>query len=330
MENESILESSFLSENPLNQGTLDKNLYVALPANEFDFPVVASKVDLSTMYMNLIRWQWHEEVEFFIVQSGQALLKLPDKSFLLSEGEGVFLNQNQLHSIHAPGNNPCTLRALKFHPSFLFGYGKTQMSSKYLTPILSAPNLHYFILKKEDPHAEKLLRLVNQSIKLYLSKQFGYELEICGLLCRLWIQLFTVLKSLSDADISSPILPSVDSTRIKQAMRFVEENHMEPLTLEEIASSIHVSKSECCRCFQRALGLTPFEYLMKYRIYASTRKIMQGDEVAKSISTLAASVGFNNTSYYNKLFKKYLGCTPTQYKKYLLSSVHSKNPDTYA
>lgn len=249
MEKETILDPSLLPEYPGAQGTPDKTLYVALPASEFDFPVVASQIDLSTMYMNLIRWQWHEEVEFFIVQNGQALLKLPDKSFLLSEGEGVFLNQNQLHSIHAPGNNPCTLYALKFHPSFLFGYGKTQMSSKYLTPILSAPNLHYFILKKEYPHAEKLLHLVHQSIKLYLDGQFGYELEICGLLCQLWIQLFTVLKSLNNDTIDPPAFASVDSTRIKQALSFIQENHMEPLTLEEIASSIHVSKVNAAAVF---------------------------------------------------------------------------------
>lgn len=34
-----------------------------------------------------------------------------------------------------------------------------------------------------------------------------------------------------------------------------------------------------------------------------------------SIADLAISVGFNNTSYFNKLFKKFLGCTPTYYRK---------------
>ena len=60
--------------------------------------------------------------------------------------------------------------------------------------------------------------------------------------------------------------------------------------------------------------MSPFEYLMKYRIYESTKKLTDSEQYFASIAELAASVGFNNTSYFNKLFKKYLGCTPTYYR----------------
>ena len=45
--------------------------------------------------------------------------------------------------------------------------------------------------------------------------------------------------------------------------------------------------------------------------------MMRGSAEADSIADLAASVGFNSPSYYNKLFRKYLNCTPTEYKKTL-------------
>lgn len=88
---------------------------------------------------------------------------------------------------------------------------------------------------------------------------------------------------------------------------------METVTLEDIADSIMVSKSECCRCFKRTLGVTPFEYLMKYRIMESTKRMHRRPQ--ESISEIAGSVGFNNTSYYNKIFKKFMDCTPTEFKK---------------
>ena len=87
---------------------------------------------------------------------------------------------------------------------------------------------------------------------------------------------------------------------------------METVTLEDISSSIMVSKSECCRCFKRTLNVTPFEYLMKYRILESTKRMDR--KPLDSISEIAGSVGFNNTSYYNKIFKKYMDCTPTEYR----------------
>ena len=73
---------------------------------------------------------------------------------------------------------------------------------------------------------------------------------------------------------------------------------METVTLEDISSSIMVSKSECCRCFKRTLNVTPFEYLMKYRILESTKRMHR--KPLDSISEIAGSVGFNNTSYYKR------------------------------
>lgn len=287
--------------------------YTPVPVENFDFPVGAHLLDLAHLSMRYIRWHWHEEVEFMIVHSGEAILKLPDADISLSPGDGIFINQNRLHSIHSGGDTLCKLYSLKFNPAFLFGYGQTGFSAKYLVPILSSPSFHYLVLRKND---RALLEMLVQAKKIYNcceKKAHGYELRAKGYLCLLWDRLLSFVGSES-AQI--PIVPPhmlTDSNRIKQAIHFIEESYMEPLTLEDIAASIHVSKSECCRCFKRALGLTPFEYLMKYRIFESTKRIINGDESAKSISTLAISVGFNSSSYYNKLFKKYLNCTPTEY-----------------
>ncbi len=292
----------------------DSALFSPAPAADIDFPVSTYSTNLSQLYMGMIRWQWHDEIEITLVKSGRALLRLSDRNILLTSGEGFFLNQNQLHSIRCEDKEMCLLHTIKFHPSFLFGYGKTNMSAKYLTPILSSAFLHCLILKAQDDSTKEMLRLAEDTFSCCLEKKYGYELVVKSLLCYFW-KLLLPFAAPQDGTLPESPQVSTDSARIKQAILFIEQKYMEPLTLEEIAASIHVSKSECCRCFQRALGLTPFEYLIKFRIFESTRKIMRGEEAAGSISTLAASVGFNSTSYYNKLFKKYLNCTPTEYKK---------------
>ena len=106
-----------------------------------------------------------------------------------------------------------------------------------------------------------------------------------------------------------------DAHRVKQAMVYIQEHFMEPITLNDIAEAILVSKSECCRCFKRATGLSPFEYLMKYRITESAKYMHRKSH--ESISEIAGAVGFNNTSYFNKVFKKFMGCTPTEYRQSL-------------
>ncbi|HKM33445.1 MAG TPA: AraC family transcriptional regulator [Lachnospiraceae bacterium] len=292
--------------------------------NMNDFPVGAFFINLSQMPMPLINWHWHEEVELIIINNGHANIKLSDEAILLSPGEGIFLNQNILHSIQGVGKEECSLYTLKFHPSFLFGYHQTYLASLYLTSVLSSPTLHFLLLREEDETSGELLNLVNDTLACYLAKRFGFELKVKSLLCDLWYHLLQLTKSPDSQMESISKQASTDSTRIKQAMLYIEEHHMEQLTLDEIARSIHISKSECCRCFQRSLGLTPFEYLLKFRIFESTRKMIGREQEADSIATLASSVGFNSVSYFNKLFKKYMNCTPTEYRKSIQNSPQKK------
>ena len=67
--------------------------------------------------------------------------------------------------------------------------------------------------------------------------------------------------------------------------------------------------------------MTPFEYLMKYRIFEASKKLLENNTAGDSIADLALSVGFNNISYFNKLFKRYLDCTPTEYREQMAANV---------
>lgn len=302
----------------------DMALFTPTPLEDSLFPVSATSVNLANRYMRMFAWHWHEEVEFTIVKEGRINLKLSNHSFWVNAGEGFFINQNRLHAFRAVESGDCIVNVFKFHPSFLFGYGQTSLSVKYLTPLLSSTLLHCLIFKKEDPETSEIFHLVTETHSLCQEKKYGYELLVKSNLCRIWNLLLPYAQVPSEAVSSFSAQALTDSVRVKQAILFIEDNHAEQLTLEQIAASVHLSKSECCRCFQRCLGITPFEYLMKYRIFESTMKINRGEEVAKSISSLASSVGFNSASYYNKLFKKYLNCTPSEYKKHVQTQLDKK------
>lgn len=295
----------------------DMSLYLPAASEDTSFPVSINTINLSERYMYMFPWHWHDEIEFTLVKAGQINLKLSNKSYLLNPGDGFFINQNRLHSFRAVAAEDSIVEVFKFHPSFIFGYTNTGLIAKYLIPLLSSDLLHCLIFSQNDPETCEIYQLVKEAFTLCAEKKYGYELLVKSTLCRLLNLLLSYNKTSSDSVSHFSAQAVTDSARVKQALLFIKENHAEPLTLEEIADSIHLSKSECCRCFQRCLGVSPFEYLMKFRIFESIRKINRGEEVAKSISALASSVGFNSASYYNKLFKKYVNCTPSEYKKNL-------------
>lgn len=283
--------------------------------NEVGYPVRIYFIDLSKMYMNQIRWQWHPEIEVVIINHGEALFLTDDKQIHLHAGQGMLINQNTMHAIHPVSDTPnCSMYSMVFHPSFLFGFGNTMMSSKFLTPILSSPIFKTMLLDEEDPLQEKLLDTINSVIAVNLAKKYGYELVTKSYLCQFWLLLLEHFIPQNIQSTKQTAL-SLDEARVKDAILYIEKNYAEHITLEDLADSIHISKSECCRCFKRTLQVTPIEYLMKFRIFKAANKIQSNDPDSHSMSRLAFSVGFNNASYFNKVFKQYLNCTPSEYKK---------------
>ena len=58
--------------------------------------------------------------------------------------------------------------------------------------------------------------------------------------------------------------------------------------------------------------------------------MMEHPDDPTSIADLALSVGFNNTSYFNKLFKKFLGCTPTYYRTHKVLSGETTASESFS
>ncbi len=298
----------------LSLQTLEEN---TSELGDVGFPVQVYYIELSKMYMQRIRWHWHPEIEILIVNHGQADLLTDDKKVRLRAGEGILLNQNVMHSIQPIDEDAnCSFYIVVFHPSFLFGYGNTVMSSKYLVPVISSPAFKIMELNEHEPKLEAILNLTNNVIAANLTKKYGYELVIKSYLCQLWTALldYVIPQNITK---SKEVTISTDETRVKDAILYIELHFHEQITLEQLATSIHISKSECCRCFKRTLQVTPIEYLMKYRIFRATQMLQRNDPEALSMSSLAFSVGFNNASYFNKVFKQFLGCTPSEYKRKL-------------
>lgn len=291
-----------------------QNLQEMKVHGDIDFPLILYPVTLSELYFRLIRWHWHPEIELIYVVEGKVDALIDEESFILEPGQGIMVNQNVLHAFRRVEGYESVFISIVFHPRLIFEYGTASLSVKYLNPIVNNPDMKYLILQDDDPHTAPVITYMKQIENLYNSREFGYEIACKAALCNLWHVLLK-LPQHPKLPVSKSKRLLNDEQRIKDAIVFIEEHFAEPITLDEIAASIHISKSECCRCFQRVLRITPFEYLLKYRIFYATKLIQQQDPAASSISNLAITVGFGNISYFNKVFKRVLKMTPTEYKK---------------
>lgn len=280
------------------------------------YPVELTTVDCTTPDAPIVHWHWHDEVEFQYIRKGQAYITCGEDNITVSEGDFVFINQMVRHFITPAGTDGVIYTSIIVNPSFILGFGQLELENKYITPVTADQCFNCLHITREHVLHQQFAPLMRQLIALNRDCPVGYELLSKACILQLWNLLYSQLPSgTASASGISARTANQDAYRAKQAMLYIQEHFMDPVTLDDIAGSILVSKSECCRCFKRATGLSPVEYLMKYRITESARYMHR--KTHESISEIAGAVGFNNTSYFNKVFKKFMGCTPTQYRQSL-------------
>lgn len=279
-----------------------------------DYPVGIYYVELSKMFLGRANWHWHEELEIDLVRTGEAVFEMGEKKYRVPAGCAVLLNGNHLHSISS--EEPTEIISIMFNADYLFGGVESFLYTKYAAAVLGNGGLTVEVFTDQDSYGRTALEFISSLVNINLEQPFGYEILSKSELCKLWmhyvertLKLHPQLKKGPAVNLTSA---EVDEERTKKAILYLQAHYGEKITLDDIALCVHVSKSECCRFFKRSMDVSPFDYLNIWRVYESARK-MQSSKEKIHISKLAEQVGFQNASYFNKIFKRTMNTTPLDY-----------------
>jgi two-component system response regulator YesN len=117
-------------------------------------------------------------------------------------------------------------------------------------------------------------------------------------------------------------MESVDlANPIESVLRYIHNNYHLPLTLNEVASMVYLSKSHFSRLFKNVTGMTFVEYLTQVRIQKSKYLLKTS---SLPIDVIAHKTGFSNASYFATIFKRLEGKTPKEYRE-LFQKLYLKN-----
>ncbi len=166
------------------------------------------------------------------------------------------------------------------------------------------------------------------------------SLELCSLLSRAAIeggatsdsilkvnnQLLTVIPTINNMDslcykLQEAIdaftdcmfehVPGKNSEVIKKAIKYISKNFADPITLDDVANLVHLNPAYFSTIFKQSTGSSFKEYLNMVRVEESKRLLSNTDY---SLIDIAIATGFENQSYFSKVFKKYTGLTPKQFR----------------
>ncbi|MGW0991839.1 helix-turn-helix domain-containing protein [Streptomyces sp. NPDC002523] len=99
---------------------------------------------------------------------------------------------------------------------------------------------------------------------------------------------------------------------VERAVQIIRERYAEPLSLDDIARAVMVSKFHLLRVFSQVTGVTPGRFLSAVRIGEAKRLLKNSD---LGVATISSTVGYSSTGSFTSRFTESVGIPPTQYRQ---------------
>ena len=263
------------------------------------FPFAYYHVTLAHPRYHMV-YHWHLEYELIRILQGSMQMRLDGATVLCKAGDMLMVTDGVLHG-GIPQN--CEYECIVFDMHTIF---PPALCDEDMLCILQHKKAIVSLLTPY-PTACGCLKRVFEAMA---ARPKGYRHQVLG-------ALHGFLGEVISRELYQP--PTVGEgkghrqmARLKNVLEMIRSNYHESLSLEAIAGCAEMNQKYFCRYFRSMTGKTPMDYLNYYRIECACEQLTLSD---KNITDIAMDCGFNDSSYFVKVFKRYKNMTPTQYAR---------------
>ncbi|HAA25913.1 MAG TPA: AraC family transcriptional regulator [Ruminiclostridium sp.] len=273
------------------------------------FPLVTYHMECDSK-ADILDCHWHDEFEFLLVTGGRAVFQIGTRYYNVSEGQAIVIPSGEIHAGFHYDNSHCNYSAVVFNLNFLSSSTYDVIQNKYISPLQKNLYMLPAYIKGESEWEKEIIYELNRIFAVAGTKRDAYEMLIKSSLYR----IFSIL--LPNCDPKVPAgkreASSDKMENIKRALEYIHKNFDRKIRLNDLARLSNMSEGHFCRFFKKLVRKTPVEYINYYRVNRAA-KLLQNED-AKVIE-IAMDVGFDSFSYFISMFKRYMKCTPSQYRK---------------
>lgn len=250
---------------------------------------------------------WHDEMEIIYVKKGSGRVTVDFTPYRVSAGSLVFICPGQLHSIEQYEDERMEYENIIFRLDMLISQNPDICNTDFLTPLLERRIDLETHLTKDFPFYTEIVRFLDEADEICMTSPPGYQLFIKSALYGMFFSLFShfAQKRSSHKDYAS-------FEKIKFIIKYVEHHYGEKIAISDIARESGFSESHFMKYFKHTMGLSFTQYLNDYRLTMASRLLLTSDS---SVLSIAEEVGIENPSYFNRIFKRRFGVTPSVYRK---------------
>lgn len=242
-----------------------------------------------------VRAHSHEYYHLFYFLSGETEFIVDGARHKAGKGSCFIVPPNTIHEIQKVAGNTVTCYEIKFSIY-------DQISIDHLTR-------SGYVFSGNDSIADLILFIVNNGLSRvpeYIDTTESFLYTLVTYLTREYYESNNKSRNsqLIDTTGFSDVTVSI--------IIYIEENYTKQINLEMIAKSIGYNKNYICSAFKKDTDISIIDYLNFVRIRQAAVYFSYSDI---DISLACARVGFANVSHFNRTFKKFIGISPTTYKK---------------
>ena len=267
------------------------------------FPFAFYDEDLQQFREGCIDWHWHRELECVFVKSGSVDCRAEGEHVRLRAGDGIFFNSRTIHRMEAAGG--AHIPNILFSPEFL-APRERQVYREAVAPVTDS-GLQFAALRRDNELDRPVLARLERAIG---AAEQGDGLDVQLAVLELW-RAFWRARGKEFARCAAG-RDTLAQARTRAMVQFIADHYAQKLTLEQIARSAGVSKSEALRCFHKTLQSTPVQFLLQYRLEQARTRLLSTDD---TVTRIAVECGVENISYFVRQFSARYGRTPLAYRR---------------
>ena len=251
---------------------------------------------------NTIPLHWHNHFEWLYITQGSFRVQVGAEFKDVSEGDIVFVNRKELHSAF-PTTSQSQLYAIVYNESFLIDGELDRIKRHYLLPLLNSDLKIPFFFETNEYQLKDLQNALEKLIEAFFKKRIGHEILVKAYL----------LEAIAHAFQIGEVSPVIDRQSNKNAviepiLHYISNHFDQTITVNQAADICNLSPNYFCHVFKKATGYTLKEYINRLRISEAERLLYSNQY---SIQQIAYLVGFSNSTYFGRTFKKFKQKTPS-------------------
>lgn len=244
---------------------------------------------------------WHREFEVGRVLSGSVFYYIGASSYQLKEGDCYFIRPGTLHGCR---REDCEFESVVFDVDTILNgnNSKIQENIKKAAEQTSIPA--YLTPQKNTTVCQIIETIINCCRD-----------DICDHILSIVGNLYLLFGWISEHNLNETgynEFSVAEEERLKYALDYIDKHYDAPITLSDLADCAGMSTCYFTSFFKTFLHRSPINYLNFYRIEKACTLLINSND---SITDIAFKTGFNSSSYFVKIFKKYKGITPKQYQQ---------------